>query len=131
MKKKGWFYFLLGWLIPGAGHFLLGRKRDGIILFLSMVYFIFMGIYLGGRFIGPNEGSPLTVFITFADLGNGLLYFVTKLLGYGTQVKATLTSDYGSFYLAGAGLINYMAAVKAFELAEGPIKEERKPEEKK
>ncbi len=119
MKKKGWFYLLIGWLIPGAGHFLLGRRRDGLILFLSIVYFVVMGVILGGRFIGPNEGSPLTIFITFADLGNGLLYFITKALGYATQIKATLTSDYGNFYLAGAGLINYLAAVRAFEIAEG------------
>ncbi len=119
MKKKGWFYLLIGWLIPGAGHFLLGRRRDGVILFLSILYFVVMGVILGGRFIGPNEGSPLTIFITFADLGNGLFYFITKALGYATQIKATLTSDYGNFYLAGAGLINYLAAVRAFEIAEG------------
>ncbi len=119
MRKKSGFYLFLSWLIPGAGHFILGKKIEGIVIFLSILYFFIIGIILGGRFIGTNEGSPLTVFLTFSDLGSGMFYFIGKVLGLGAQLKANWTSDYGTFFLVGGGLINYLAAVKAYEIAEG------------
>ncbi len=119
MKKKGGFYLFISWLIPGLGHYLLGRKKEAVVLFLSIVYFFVLGLLLGGRFIGPNEGSPLTIFLTFSQFGNGILFFLGKLMGWGSQVTVSWSSDYGTFYLMGGGLINYLIAVRAFELAEG------------
>jgi len=119
VKKKGGFYLFISWLVPGLGHYMQGRKKDGVILFFSIMYFFVLGLLLGGRFVGTNEGSPLTIFLTFAQFGNGILYFMGKFLGLGSQVKATWTSDYGTFFLMGGGLINYLAAVRAYEISEG------------
>ncbi len=119
MKSKSWLYVALSWLVPGSGFYLLGRRRDGVIIFLSIVYFFFVGLLLGGRFVGPNEGSPLTVFLTFAQLGNGLLFFAGKLLGFGSKIKVSWSSDYGTFFIMGGGLINYLATAKVGFLLEG------------
>ncbi len=111
-KKRAWFYILLSWLIPGSGFYLLGRKRDGAILFFSIIYFFAVGLLLGGRFVGTNEGSPLTIFLTFAQFGNGLLFFLGKFVGWGSKIKVSWTSDYGTFFMMGGGLINYLATAK-------------------
>ncbi len=111
-EKRAWLYVLLAWFLPGAGFYLLGRKRDGLIIFFSILYFFAVGLLLGGRFVGTNEGSPLTVFLTFAQFGNGFLFFLGKILGLGSRIKVTWTSDYGTFFLMGGGLINYLATAK-------------------
>ncbi len=39
---------LLAWLIPGAGHFYLGRRVRGIIIFLVIAVTFWAGIAMGG-----------------------------------------------------------------------------------
>jgi hypothetical protein len=38
---------LAGWLLPGLGHALLGQRRRGVIIGISII-----GLWLGGAFIG-------------------------------------------------------------------------------
>ncbi len=39
---------LLAWLIPGAGHFYLGRRRRAIVIFLAIGLTFWTGIAIGG-----------------------------------------------------------------------------------
>ena len=53
------------------------------------------------------------------DLGSGLLYFVGRALGLGTESVQLTTADYGTRFIVVAGLLNVIAAVDAHNLRTG------------
>ncbi|MHC4569227.1 MAG: DUF6677 family protein, partial [Planctomycetota bacterium] len=38
---------LLAWLVPGAGHLLLGKNRHAIVIFVTVVLTLGAGLYIG------------------------------------------------------------------------------------
>jgi hypothetical protein len=57
------------------------------------------------------------------DLGNGLLFFISRVMGWGADQVMVTTADYGTKFIVVAGLLNIIAAVDAHNLRTG-----RKPE---
>ena len=48
-----------GWLVPGAGHALLGKWVRAVLLMVSIVGMFAIGIALAGKVYSPNTGEPL------------------------------------------------------------------------
>ena len=113
----------LAWLIPGGGHFLLKRKGRGALLALSVIMMFGLGLLMRGYLFEPERGDLLTLVIYcggfVANLLSGLPYIVTKLLGYSQIDLPGHVHDYGAKFLVGAGLLNLLAIVDAFEIATG------------
>ncbi len=74
---------LAGWLVPGAGHLLLGKWVRAGLLMVSIVGMFAIGIALAGKVYTPNTGEPLDMLGFAGDLGSGLLYGLARLLGWG------------------------------------------------
>jgi hypothetical protein len=53
------------------------------------------------------------------DLGNGLLYLVSRAAGLGANQETITTGDYGTRFIVVAGLLNVIAAVDAHNLRTG------------
>jgi hypothetical protein len=109
-------------LIPGGGHFLLGRKGRAAIIFACVVISFVVGALMRGPMFQPTAtGDVLSRLIQSAgfvgDLASGLLYFVTVGFGYWPPDRATHLADYGSKFLVAAGLLNVLAMVDAYEIA--------------
>ena len=81
-----------------------------------------MGLIMGGRIYSFQTENPLTVLAFFSDIGNGLLYILSKLLSFGLGELKKNTFEFGTAYLAGAGLLNYLVALDAFDIALGKKK---------
>jgi hypothetical protein len=114
---------LLGWLIPGGGHFLLKRQgRGGLILF-SVTSMFLLGLMMRGAMFQPQTGDILTMIIYcggfIGDLASGLLYLMATWFGYSQQDVAGHVHDYGTKFLVAAGLLNILGMVDAFEIATG------------
>lgn len=113
----------LGWLIPGGGHFLLGRATRGSVLMASVALMFLLGLLMRGAMFAPQTGDLLTTVIYcggfIGDLASGLLYLLTSWLGYNQPDVAGHVHDYGTKFLVGAGLLNILAMVDAFEIATG------------
>ena len=110
---------LLGWLIPGAGHILLGKYYRGALLFISILAMFLIGLSLNGKIYAPNTGDILDMLGFAGQLGLGLLFAIAKLAGWGaTSVTITL-GDYGTKFIVVAGLLNIISAVDAHSLANG------------
>ena len=112
---------LLGWLVPGGGHFLLKRTgRGGLILF-SVASMFLLGLMMRGAMFQPQTGDILTTIIYcggfIGDLASGLLYLMTTWFGYSQPDVAGHVHDYGTKFLVGAGLLNILGMVDAFEIA--------------
>jgi TM2 domain-containing membrane protein YozV len=110
---------IAGWLIPGAGHFLLGKWVRGLLLFVTLVLMFSIGIALHGKIYSPNTGDLLDILNFAGDLGTGLLYVVARTFDLGAAAVVTVSADYGTKFVVVAGLLNVIAAVDAHSLATG------------
>lgn len=110
---------IAGWLIPGAGHILLGKWVRGALLAISILSMFAIGIALQGKVYSPNTGEPLDMLGFAGDLGAGLLYGLARLLGWGQAPVLIAVADYGTKFIVVAGLLNLVAAVDAHSLASG------------
>ena len=108
-----------GWLVPGAGHLLLGRWVRASLLFLSIFLMFVIGIALKGKVYLPNTGDPLDMLNFVGDLGLGALYFVTRIFDLGASTVQLAIADYGTKFIVVAGLLNVIAAIDAHSLATG------------
>ena len=113
----------LGWLIPGGGHFLLKHPGRGALLMVSVTAMFLCGLMMRGAMFQPQTGDILTTIIYcggfIGDLASGLLYLLATWLGYAQPDIAGHVHDYGTKFLVGAGLINILAIVDAYEIAVG------------
>ena len=118
--QQGFVYLPLiaGWLIPGAGHFLLGKWKRGALLAFSIVCMFALGLAMQGK-IYSSAQDVLDMLGLLGDLGSGLLYFIGRILGLGTAPIQVTTADYGTKFIVVAGLLNVMAAVDAHNLRTG------------
>src|ERR1017187_489215 len=110
---------LAGWLVPGAGHLLLGKWIRAGLLMISILAMFAIGIALQGKVYTPNTGEPLDMLGFAGDLGAGVLYGLARLLGWGQAPVLVAIADYGTKFIVVAGLLNIVAAVDAHSLASG------------
>ena len=108
-----------GWLVPGAGHLMLGKWVRASLLAAAIVGMFAIGIALQGKVYSPNTGDPLDMLGFAGDLGSGLLYGLARMLGWGQAPVVTAVADYGTKFIVVAGLLNVVAAVDAHSLANG------------
>ena len=114
---------LLGWLIPGGGHFYLNRRGRSAIVAATITVTFVLGLLMRGAMFQPQTGDMLTILIYYGgyvgDLASGVLYFLASWMGYNQADVAGHVHDYGTKFLVGAGLLNILAIVDAFEIACG------------
>jgi hypothetical protein len=113
---------LIGWLIPGAGHLLLGKRGRGVIIFGAVLASFVIGVMMRGPLFQPSGANDvLSRFIQVggfvADLAAGVPYLLASWFGYAPPDVATHTADYGSKFIVAAGLLNILAMVDAYEIA--------------
>lgn len=109
---------IAGWLVPGAGHFLLRKWGRGALLAGSILCMFVLGIAMQGK-LYSNAHDILDMLGLAGDLGNGLLYIVSRSLGLGADSVQVTTGDYGTRFIVVAGLLNIISAVDAHNLRTG------------
>lgn len=116
------------WLVPGAGHLVLGKLGRAALFFVTIVGAFALGLALQGRLYWPTEAEPpgmfrydlITVLWFFAQIGSGLCYLVSYALGIGTTPQPqAATFEYGNTFMFLAGLLNYLVMHDAFDIAAG------------
>ena len=120
-KTQDGFVFLpliAGWLVPGAGHFLLRKWWRGTLLAVSIVCMFALGLAMQGR-LYSNAHDILEMLCLLGDLGNGLLYIVAHVMGLGAESVQLTVADWGTRFIVVAGLLNVIAAVDAHNIRTG------------
>lgn len=111
----------LAWILPGAGHFLVGRRGRGLIVFFTVLAAFAVGLLMYGPMFQLGGADVLTRLINtggfIGDLASGIFYFLTIGCGYAQPDAGGHASDYGSKFLVVAGLLNILAMVDAYEIA--------------
>jgi hypothetical protein len=107
------------WAVPGAGHMWLGRAQKGVSLLVLLTLMFGFGLWLEGRLFPFEFADPLVGLAALADLGVGLPYFAAKAIGAGAGRAVAVTYEYGNTFVIVAGLLNMLAVLDAYDIAQG------------
>jgi len=111
--------FFLAWLVPGLGHLLQKKAVKAAVFFTGIAALLVMGLLMKGKFYDTSVMHPLLLLGFLGDLGNGLFYVAIRFLKLAAGDIKAVTFHYGTAYLASAGLLNFLVALNAFDLAKG------------
>jgi len=121
--RVAWLIGLAAWAVPGLGHVLQRRWMRGLLLGGAVWVMFFVGLWLGGHLftVTDNGLAALVQLLPMsANVGSGLLYLFCWLTNTGFAEQAQrVTYEYGNTFLLVAGLLNYLAALDAFDIAAG------------
>jgi hypothetical protein len=113
--------FVAGWLVPGAGHYLVGQTQKAVVFFVVLLGMFVIGLGLGGRlFPFPSLlADPLVFLAAAAEWVVGLPRLIGALAGAGKGAITQVTYEAGNTFLITAGLLNVLVAFNASDLARG------------
>lgn len=122
--ENPWVIAVISWLLPGGGHLLSGKWRRGLIIGAAIWLMFIIGILSGGAYYPGYEfkdGFLLYLLNIFARLGNGLGLLISLFLTMNPPINVAswATFEYGGRFLEVAGLLNFLAAVDAYDIAAG------------
>ena len=108
-----------GWILPGLGHALQKMWGRALACFLTVGALVFIGAGMRGNLFTSDGGDAFASLGYAADLGAGSFYLVARSLETGGPDVSRADGDYGTRFLAAAGVLNLLAALHAYEAARG------------
>ena len=108
-----------GWLVPGLGHALLKMWGRAVICFLTVAVLVWVGAGMRGNLFTSRGNDAFDSLGYIADLGTGGFYWVARSLETNGPDVSHADGDYGTRFLATAGVFNLLAALHAYEAARG------------
>jgi hypothetical protein len=110
---------IAAWLLPGLGHAMLKMWGRAIACFLTVAALVYVGAGMRGNLFTSEGGDAFATLGYVADLGAGSFYFIAKSLEKDGPDVSHADGDYGTRFLAAAGVLNLLAALHAYEAARG------------
>ncbi len=110
---------LAAWLVPGAGHWWLGRRQKAAVFFLALLVMFVVGLMLEGRIFPFEPSEPLVFLEAVANIGVGGPWMVAGLTDQGAGTVTAVTYEYGNTFLIVAGLLNFLVILDAYDIAMG------------
>jgi hypothetical protein len=107
------------WLLPGAGHLMLGRRARALILFLAIILMFLFGLLMKGQFFSTQSASWLETLGYYGELCVGAAMFVARFFGYAGGDPFFVSADFGTAFLVSAGMLNVLAILDAYDIALG------------
>src|ERR1700692_69206 len=108
-----------GWILPGLGHALQKMWGRALACCLTVAALVVIGAGMRGNLFTADGGDAFASLGYVADLGTGAFYFLAKSLGIDGRDVSRADGDYGTRFLAAAGVLNLLAALHAYEAARG------------
>ena len=111
---------VLAYLVPGAGHFYLGKRGRAAAFFVIVCLMFAIGIAIDGDLytVVRTGGSLLRFLAGLGSMGGGILYFVAVAMGVHGDVTS-ITYEHGTAFTITAGLMNLLLMLDAYDIAEG------------
>jgi hypothetical protein len=121
-EKSGGLAVAIGiaaWILPGLGHAMLKMWGRALGCFLAVGLLVIIGAGMRGNLFSAEGGDAFAALGYVADLGAGSFYFLAKTLEVDGPDVSRADGDYGTRFLAAAGVLNLLAALHAYEAARG------------
>jgi Family of unknown function (DUF6677) len=110
---------LAAWIVPGLGHALQKMWGRAIVCFLTVGALVFIGAAMRGNLFTSEGADAFATLGYVADLGTGSFYWIAKSLETNGPDVSHADGDYGTRFLAAAGVLNLLGALHAYEAARG------------
>ena len=110
---------VVGWIVPGGGHFYLRRWGRGALLLASVGIMFFLGLAMYGKLYTPKASDIVDTLAWMANIGAGGFYLGAKFFGYSVPEPQSAVGDYGTKFLLVAGLLNMLVMLDAWDIAIG------------
>jgi hypothetical protein len=108
-----------GWLVPGLGHALMKMWSRAVTCFLTVGVLVILGTGMRGNVFSSKGNDAFDSLGYLADLSTGTFYLVARSLETNGADVSHAGGDYGTRFLATAGVLNLLAALHAYEAARG------------
>jgi hypothetical protein len=118
-ENQALMFAFAGWLVPGLGHALQKMWGRALIVFVSVGLLVFLGASMRGNVFTARGNDAFDKLGYIADLGTGSFYFLGRALEQDGADVSHANGDYGTRFLATAGVLNLLAALHAYEAARG------------
>lgn len=110
---------VLAWLLPGAGHFTLGKRQKAYVFALVLPLMFVIGLLLEGRLFPFAPSDPLVALASLANVMAGVPYLLARLFGGGDGIVTAITYEYGNTFMIAAGLLNTLVMIDVWDVAKG------------
>lgn len=112
--------FVAAWLLPGAGHLVMGKWRKGLFFFLMLGAAYLFGMYIAGFRPVSFDDNP---FYYVGQYGSGATFLVAKLRGAEKAIVRDQIHpswfDPGLLYVCVVGLLNLVVMLNILDLKAG------------
>jgi hypothetical protein len=108
-----------GWIVTGLGHALQKMWGRAAVIFVSVGLLVVVGASMRGNVFTPRGSDAFDMLGYVADLGTGGFYFLARSIERTGADVSHANGDYGTRFLATAGVLNLLAALHAYEAARG------------
>lgn len=118
MRVRAVVSMVLGFLIPGAGHFYLGRRARALAFFAIVVFLFVLGLAIDGSMFTLREsrGELLLRLASVGSMGSGLLYILGAYFGPPGDITKPMF-EYGRTFTLTAGLMNLLLVLDCWDIA--------------
>ena len=113
------FVAIAAWLVPGLGHLLLGRWGRALGFFVSVGGLAITGYLMRGNVFPPRSGDPFGTLGFLADAASGVFYYLSRVFEAAGPDVSRAAGDYGTRFIAAAGVVNVLAIFDVLEIASG------------
>jgi hypothetical protein len=110
---------VIGWVIPGLGHALQKMWGRALVVFSTVGILVWAGASMRGNVFTSRGTDAFDLLGYIADLGTGVFYFAARAIERAGADVSHSSGDYGTRFLATAGILNLLAALHAYEAARG------------
>jgi hypothetical protein len=107
------------WIVPGLGHLLLGRWGRAFFFLIAVAGLAATGLSMRGAVLSPRSADPFGTLSFLADAASGVVYFLSRVLEKAGPDLSRAAGDYGTRFIATAGIVNLLAVADAYRIALG------------
>jgi hypothetical protein len=118
-ETVAFFIGVAGWLVPGLGHALLKMWGRAVMCFLTVGVLVILGTGMRGNVFSSSGNDAFDSLGFLADLGTGTFYLAARSFETNGADVSHAGGDYGTRFLATAGVLNLLTALHAYEVARG------------
>ena len=110
---------IIAWFVPGLGHLLLRRWGRAIVFFCAVGGLAISGYLMRGNVFPPHSDDPFGTLGFIADACSGVFYLLSRAVEVSGPDVSRALGDYGTRFIAAAGIVNVVAICDAYEIALG------------